>query len=209
MRSAIGSDTPARLLLIEQDASACSAMMRDLGECLGARAEITGTCSGRDACAELRANRFEIVVADLTSLRDMAALPETAMAKLCRLASGALILALSDGSSVSSAVAAMRAGAHDYIAKPLTGPAFAARLDELHRRHTRTEACDRPAREPAPEPPEILPMWQQEQRIIETAIAHFNGNIAQAAAALEISPSTIYRKRQSWEQMRTGMSGAA
>jgi two-component system repressor protein LuxO len=44
-------------------------------------------------------------------------------------------------------------------------------------------------------------MWQQEQRIIEDAIAAFGGNISLAAAALEISPSTIYRKRQSWAEM--------
>ena len=47
----------------------------------------------------------------------------------------------------------------------------------------------------------VVPMWRQEQRIIEEALERFNGNIAQAAAALEISPSTIYRKRQAWEQM--------
>jgi len=47
----------------------------------------------------------------------------------------------------------------------------------------------------------ILPMWQQEQRIIEDAIAAFGGNISLAAAALEISPSTIYRKKQSWADM--------
>ena len=46
----------------------------------------------------------------------------------------------------------------------------------------------------------ILPMWQQEQRIIEDAIASFGGNISLAAAALEISPSTIYRKRQGWAE---------
>jgi two-component system repressor protein LuxO len=40
----------------------------------------------------------------------------------------------------------------------------------------------------------------QERRIIETALAVHGGNIARAAAALEISPSTIYRKRQSWEE---------
>ncbi len=44
-------------------------------------------------------------------------------------------------------------------------------------------------------------MWQQEQRIIEDAVAAFGGNISMAAAALEISPSTIYRKRQSWAEM--------
>jgi two-component system repressor protein LuxO len=45
-------------------------------------------------------------------------------------------------------------------------------------------------------------MWQQEQKIIEDAIAAFSGNISMAAAALEISPSTIYRKRQGWAEMQ-------
>ena len=44
----------------------------------------------------------------------------------------------------------------------------------------------------------IEPLWSQERRIIEDALTAFDGNIAMAAAALEISPSTIYRKRQSW-----------
>jgi transcriptional regulator with AAA-type ATPase domain len=40
----------------------------------------------------------------------------------------------------------------------------------------------------------IEPLWAQERRIIEDALDAFDGNIAMAAAALEISPSTIYRK---------------
>lgn len=44
----------------------------------------------------------------------------------------------------------------------------------------------------------IEPMWRQEQRIIEEALTAFGGNTARAAAALGISPSTIYRKRQGW-----------
>lgn len=47
----------------------------------------------------------------------------------------------------------------------------------------------------------LEPLWKQEQRIIEEALALFDGNISQAAAALEISPSTIYRKKMSWEKM--------
>jgi two-component system repressor protein LuxO len=47
----------------------------------------------------------------------------------------------------------------------------------------------------------VLPMWRQEQRIIESAIQSFAGNIALAAAALELSPSTIYRKRQAWAEI--------
>jgi two-component system repressor protein LuxO len=46
--------------------------------------------------------------------------------------------------------------------------------------------------------PAIVPLWQVERDAIESAIAFYDGNIPRAAAALEISPSTIYRKRQSW-----------
>ncbi|SNY92112.1 two-component system, repressor protein LuxO [Cohaesibacter sp. ES.047] len=46
----------------------------------------------------------------------------------------------------------------------------------------------------------IEPFWKQEKQIIEGALNHFDGNISRAAAALEISPSTIYRKRMSWAQ---------
>ena len=40
----------------------------------------------------------------------------------------------------------------------------------------------------------------QEKDIIESAIALCDGNIPKAAALLEISASTIYRKRVSWEK---------
>jgi two-component system repressor protein LuxO len=46
--------------------------------------------------------------------------------------------------------------------------------------------------------PSVEPFWVQERRIIEEALAAFDGNLSRAAAALEISPSTIYRKRESW-----------
>nr|WP_245576886.1 sigma-54 dependent transcriptional regulator [Kaistia adipata] len=49
----------------------------------------------------------------------------------------------------------------------------------------------------------VAPFWEQERAIIESAIEAHAGNIARAAAALEISPSTIYRKRQAWLERRT------
>lgn len=45
----------------------------------------------------------------------------------------------------------------------------------------------------------IRPLWLQEKAAIERAIEHCNGNVPRAAALLEVSPSTIYRKLQAWE----------
>ncbi|UGA53869.1 quorum-sensing sigma-54 dependent transcriptional regulator LuxO [Vibrio sp. VB16] len=45
---------------------------------------------------------------------------------------------------------------------------------------------------------DITPLWQVERNVIEQAIQACEGNIPQAANALEVSPSTIYRKKQSW-----------
>ncbi|MBK8007135.1 MAG: sigma-54-dependent Fis family transcriptional regulator [Rhizobiales bacterium] len=53
---------------------------------------------------------------------------------------------------------------------------------------------------PRMESPSIDPYWMQEQRIIEEALKAFDGNAQKAAAALEIAPSTIYRKMQNWSQ---------
>ena len=46
----------------------------------------------------------------------------------------------------------------------------------------------------------IQPMWLVEKEVIERAITQCWGNIPQAASLLELSPSTIYRKRQAWAE---------
>jgi two-component system repressor protein LuxO len=70
-----------------------------------------------------------------------------------------------------------------------------------------------PAPPPASPPPPkaetgaILPLAEVERRAIEAAIAACSGNIPKAAAALGISPSTLYRKRAAWaaaEQIHGG-----
>ena len=45
----------------------------------------------------------------------------------------------------------------------------------------------------------VRPLWLVEKEAIERAIALCGGNIPQAAARLEVSPSTIYRKKITWE----------
>lgn len=46
---------------------------------------------------------------------------------------------------------------------------------------------------------EIEPLWKVERDVIERAIDACDGNIPKAAAKLGVSPSTIYRKKLSWE----------
>ncbi|HLL26976.1 MAG TPA: sigma-54 dependent transcriptional regulator [Xanthobacteraceae bacterium] len=55
---------------------------------------------------------------------------------------------------------------------------------------------------PRTESPTIAPYRTQEQKIIQDALAAFGGNAQKAAAALEIAPSTIYRKLQTWTERR-------
>lgn len=44
----------------------------------------------------------------------------------------------------------------------------------------------------------IRPLWLVEKETIEHAIQQCDGNIPKAAALLEVSASTIYRKRERW-----------
>ncbi|MBP2306051.1 response regulator [Azospirillum melinis] len=48
-------------------------------------------------------------------------------------------------------------------------------------------------------PDAIKPLWEVEKDAIEDAIAACDGNIPRAAALLQISASTIYRKRLAWQ----------
>ena len=52
---------------------------------------------------------------------------------------------------------------------------------------------------------DVIPLWEIERNAIEQAINLCEGNIPKAAALLEISPSTIYRKKMLWEK-RPGLA---
>ena len=47
---------------------------------------------------------------------------------------------------------------------------------------------------------QIEPLWVVEKRAIQVAIEVCDGNIPRAAGLLEVSPSTIYRKLQAWQE---------
>ncbi len=47
----------------------------------------------------------------------------------------------------------------------------------------------------------VIPLWRIEKNAIQQTIEFCNGNIAKAASLLDIAPSTIYRKMQTWEEI--------
>lgn len=210
---------PARLLLIETQGAIGAGLDASLAAEFAAMPATVMLESGRPAVELMRGTAFDIVIAEIEALTDLGARIEERIARLARAASGSLLLVLSEDGSVSAAMSAMRAGAHDCVCRSPDGATLAQRLAELARRHGKAHLLRRSG-EPSPSAPEspapsipgmrdlVLPMWRQEQRIIEDAIQSFAGNIALAAAALELSPSTIYRKRQAWAEM-DGKRGAA
>ena len=124
-----------QLMLIDQDQNHARSVADALSQSLDRLTQVSIVSSGRAAADLLRDSSFDIILADLGSLRDLADHSDDAMARLVRLASGALVVAVANGTSVTAAVGAMRAGAHDYVAKPINGQAMAARISELALRH--------------------------------------------------------------------------
>jgi len=47
---------------------------------------------------------------------------------------------------------------------------------------------------------QIFPLWLTEKQAIEQAIEACDGNIPKAAGYLDVSPSTLYRKLQTWNE---------
>ena len=132
----------ARLLLIGHDIAAVQALAEELAPCFARPPRVCIAQDGADAAASLKAESYDLVLADFGGLTQSASRTEEAVARLARLAAGALLIVLSDGGSVSAAVAAMRAGAHDCVARSPGGQALANRIGELAQRHGKSRALD-------------------------------------------------------------------
>jgi DNA-binding NtrC family response regulator len=208
---------PARFLIIDDDPTEAAALAAAIEARIGL-ARVTRAGNGRAAADVMRDGSVDVLVMDVASLLDLSPLAGEAVSRLVKLAEEALVIALSNAVSVSAAVEVMRAGAHDCISRPIAPEMLVQHIADLARRYGKPPLAgirppppelfgDELARRRMPRQP-ILPLWKQEQRIIEEAIASFSGNVALAAAALELSPSTIYRKRQAWAEME-GKKGAA
>lgn len=149
MTTGSGNALSGKLLLIDADPASARDLGRSLSQALLSGPQVKLADCGRSALDLLRQNQFDVIIVDLSALGDLATLAEDAMSRLVRLAQGALVLALADGGSVSAALAAMRAGAHDYLSRPVSGEALASRIGELAQRHGRprylgAESCPDP-----------------------------------------------------------------
>jgi two-component system, repressor protein LuxO len=76
------------------------------------------------------------------------------------------------------------------VSRIITGTEVAASQEERGQRVTSREVISDKG---------IEPLWLTERKVIEAAIEACNGSINRAARYLEVAPSTIYRKIQSWK----------
>ncbi len=151
---------------------------------------------------------------------------EAGLSQLVSAAPKAIIITASAHGNLSRSINVMRLGAHEFLIAPVALAVLTSHIDELLRHRQRRSAPDFhptltdaalslgqktappiPSGDPelpiSPPNESIAPLWAQEREIIENALKVCNGNITLAAAALEISPSTIYRKKQSWAEKAT------
>jgi len=89
------------------------------------------------------------------------------------------------------------------FARPVAGPAEPATEQRtLPSPPPATALGAAPA--PTADQGEIKPLWLMEKELIQRALAATDHDVPRAAALLEISPSTIYRKLQAWKTEATG-----
>ncbi|RJX66484.1 sigma-54-dependent Fis family transcriptional regulator [Vibrio sinensis] len=79
---------------------------------------------------------------------------------------------------------------------PLQTDSVASVVEE---RNTHTHSQEEHRHHEYTDKPKIQPMWLIEREAIQQAIDYCDGNVLNAAVLLELSPSTVYRKKQAWE----------
>lgn len=136
---------------------------------------------GAAALATARSDRPAAAVVDLRlGAEDGLALIEP----LRRLLPAAKLVVLTGYASIATAVRAIKLGADDYLAKPVTGSAVA---DALERNAALAPAAPAPA--PEPMSPRRLE-WEHIQRVL----AEHDGNVSATARTLRMHRRTLQRK---------------
>lgn len=151
---AIGPDSNdiSRILIVERDDTLASALADGLARQTDGGPSIRIAGGLNEAVDHVRSEGADIILADLATLDAHDKGFEFGLKRLSRLSGGALLLALSRANSVSSSIAALQSGAHDYLIKPFSVDVLSARLAELGQRHRKAGALDlSQTPDPAPE----------------------------------------------------------
>ena len=117
----------------------------------------------------------------------------------------AVVVITADG-SLNRAIEAMREGALDFLVKPFNADRLLITLGNVLERRRLNSMLESLSGHAGAESEEqkILPLHITERNAIEQAIRACDGNVVRAAALLEISASTIYRKLAHWQEMPNG-----
>lgn len=185
-----------RLLLVEDSDTQAAVYEAYLP---GERFHVLRVASGEEALAELTARDYSLVLLDL-QLPGIQGLEVLRRMKAARLT--APVLVMTESGSVDTAVEALHLGAVDFLAKPVD--AGRLRLAVLGAALATAVPISSVA---TPDVSLIRPLAVVEREAIEFAVAACGGNIPRAAAALGVSPSTLYRKKQAWDDDVTGLKG--
>ncbi len=140
MASANQSEPGVSFLIVESDPSSTSLMRQCVEKQFSNLLLLRQANCGKQALALLAEAQADVILVDVKSICDIRSSLEEAIGRICKFAGSALVLAISDQGSVSCALEAMRAGAHDYLVKPINVKNFAARICELGHRHGNARA---------------------------------------------------------------------
>jgi DNA-binding NtrC family response regulator len=154
--------------------------------------------TGREALADIERNPADAVLLDLR-LPDMDGLDVLKHVR-ARKFPAAVVVITADG-SLNRAIEAMREGALDFLVKPFNADRLLITLNnvlERQRLNSMVESLSGRANG-SNGVSAIQPLHVMERRAIEQAIRACDGNVVRAAALLQVSASTIYRKLAHWE----------
>ena len=156
--------------------------------------------TGQEALDDIARNPTDAVLLDLR-LPDMDGLDVLKHIR-AREFQVAVVVITADG-SLNRAVEAMREGALDFLEKPFNADRLLITLGnvlERRRLNSMLESLSSHAGGENGDGPQVLPLHVTERNAIEQAIRACDGNVVRAAALLEISASTIYRKLAHWHE---------
>jgi DNA-binding NtrC family response regulator len=159
--------------------------------------------TGQEALDDIAQNPTDAVLLDLR-LPDMDGLDVLKRIRTHEFPA-AVVVITADG-SLNRAIEAMREGALDFLVKPFNADRLLITLGNVLERRRLNSMVESLSSHAGAEngKPEVLPLHVTERTAIEQAIQACDGNVVRAAALLEISASTVYRKLAHWQEVPNG-----